>query len=1096
MSHYIYRIHEETTTEDRAMSGWGESEGYKGKLNKLAEYDIIKLDNKIASSLPTIFSRLEHFNNALNFLTQDKKARNAKTKSTEHYLVGELLDFFELIFAAPERILYKTWSRDRIKNIKSETLREILTYFFNRDLGRTDEKGATHEVILIYFQPKEGKKLLIGGTSKKTILFTSPNWKHNKDTIASKYPDIFKRKFGDDKYELFNGTARPLERRDKNFQEFMFFLKARFEQLFNNYCKGLSKYISDTSGYKPLKNKYQVIQPIETIINFIFRNDTGGNHAFFNKYLHEHNNQKYVMIDNVFSSIIRLGENNEGKRIFEDFKDYPHEWMVTSDVFCNEIAILPFNANKNHFDYPSKGNIDKFNFLLPIKLDYFKLADNTNGIHCYRKIILKQGVYSFQADIEVNNSRSLRFTKSYDKTKQKAIYFNLGIFPWTTETKMYWIKTIQNKSEKILIKSENQADISLNELEPNSSSMLYKVHGRMPKQLSIYKGIKYLGILQPQPKNTSKTYESAEVAIDFGTTNTHIAIKTRGESSGEQLRSFTIKDPLDILTAHLSELPSGEPPFSEADFKKIHTGGVEVYGNRLNSQFVPMFFSKNTDFSFPTRSVIFHNKDSNDKTGKTQELFYHDWIGFRYYKEVNSRYIFDIKWSNDNKHLSKLYLRELLTMVKYYLNSNGVEDEKIVLKYTYPLSLGDLSFYKEIWNDALDSVWQNKNINKKVSESVAPFLWQRKDIEADEIFVNLDIGGGTTDIFLGNDSDRKYVNSSLVLGANYIWGCGVRSTLKRINENGFYKYIKQIEQDDEVAALLQGLENGSIKRAEDFFSTVFDIQRYSISAGIFVEKLKHYKDTEVQYLRLAQFMHLASILYHTAELLEEDFGSEYKYCKIQFTGNGSKYLNYLDIRGSGGQDGVEIIVPLLMKAFTTKNTAKKEKTKKKEKTQTIDYEFSVQKVNRNEVKEATALGALSEDFTHTVSAVLKYSNKKAERKHVKTIGKDDWLNDKKELKEYIDTSLDDILTCLEDKNIIDAVNYHFGVNLTLLKREKNDIKQKANRYISSILDNIDKKRPSDELFKAGVEISGDLVSLHSTPFCWLFQNMYYWIASK
>ena len=211
--------------------------------------------NKMGSSIPTPFARMFLFNLAfeqVNKEEEDKPGEGHKgfvdendpnqqrIASGYHYLVSECLDMLEFIYKYGDN--KKFGMHEWNFNSECKALNESKTQG-HKELGRA--LGAPHEqhspiqvirdINEVYIFTWDGK--IIGGTSPKTIVYTSPNL---KEAIKGE------RFVGDQGNELFNNNvSTPLYQRTESFRSFMYrYLMINMDG--KNNIHAIKKYIENS----------------------------------------------------------------------------------------------------------------------------------------------------------------------------------------------------------------------------------------------------------------------------------------------------------------------------------------------------------------------------------------------------------------------------------------------------------------------------------------------------------------------------------------------------------------------------------------------------------------------------------------------------------------------------------------------------------------------------------------------------------------------------------------------------------------------------------------------------------------------------------
>lgn len=1095
MPNYTYRIHDEDKGDNQRI-GWVGTKGYKNSINEIQEEKSSQNIIKVASSIPTIFSRPEHINNAYDFITQSKSTEtNASLK-----LVSETLDMIELIYRFEDRISYKVWRKNRLEGnqLKSEKFKKVISYFWNQDLKFSQDK-TLEEIVMIYFKDANNEEHLLGGMHPKTLFFTSPNWMQLfetkvKPSFISENP--FKVLIGSESsttYELFKDITT-FENRNFNFKNYLFFLVNEYSGAIQKKAKNFYKYITGHEGYNsnniPVEEK-PLLCSVEILTKFLFR-ILEEERRFFNAF--KINNSDKLAFNDTLKSLLRLDERD---RKLIDYPVISDDWISSNDVFTPQLCKLPYEINTELFKYPQ--SFENYNYLLPLKEEFFDISDVENlifektndGIKIKQQLILESGRV-IQLVKHYVNANSKSGTNTFSTIVDAD--FNIAIYPIFESDSPFWLKTWSIDKDRLPnIRLDNVDFKGSGLIDYAGFSKIYK-RERQPSRIFVYDNheniLGALSISYKKPKDLTQ-FPKAKVAIDFGTTNTHIAVKI----ADAPIKSINIESVHQTISGYLSKFH--DSILNEPLAEKGMSGGEDVNPSvsraieSFSGSFIPAFLSRKTEFSFPIRTTIFHY-DSDKVRGL--ELFFDAWVGFRYFLEHKPEYKYQLKWNIKNRELSKIFLTEILSIIRLYVESQGIRQDDIQLIYTYPHSLKDMGFFNDIWKSSISAVFNetNSNLIKELSESLAPFYYETP--EYGNLFLNIDIGGGSTDIFfIDKDvSENPSLSSSLALGADYIWGNGNEARQKS-KENGFIKLYRRLkEKNGENNGIgSEILFNAAIDEkimAQDFFASIFGQNSKNLTTKHFIDELKHSVESDTTAQRTAIFFHLVSIIQYTAQLIKlHPIEKENKDCIIQFTGNGSKYLQYLEIKTKGSKS-LEEVIRLLFKKFGV-----------------LNINFSLSEMPQEKLKIATAEGALNyitdyekQNINFDENPVFldgRTSGGNSLGNHY-TIGQDKKSEYVNSVKEYISKSTLEFFKVIEDNDVKQMIDNHFSIELEIVLNHKADIEKQINKDVEKITLQIIRGREVEDLLsKVGVELTdAGKIKINSSPFCWIFQNMFYHVA--
>ena len=184
-----------------------------------------------------------------------------------------------------------------------------------------------------------------------------------------------------------------------------------------------------------------------------------------------------------------------------------------------------------------------------------------------------------------------------------------------------------------------------------------------------------------------------------------------------------------------------------------------------------------------------------------------------------------------------------------------------------------------------------------ISESVAPYYYLTATNQVvpnrDENVINIDIGGGTTDLLIFAEQKPSFSTSFRFAGDD-LWGDGYARVQGAPKQNGLLRlgvqYVESLpdsEQNQEYKGYLRAaLQNPDFGSA-DVTSLLFkynEALRFTQSLGL----------GKGRQLRVLFYLHYTAIIYHVAQLVQHFGLKTPRY--LCFSGKGSLYLRLL----SGG----------------------------------------------------------------------------------------------------------------------------------------------------------------------------------------------------
>lgn len=435
-----------------------------------------------------------------------------------------------------------------------------------------------------------------------------------------------------------------------------------------------------------------------------------------------------------------------------------------------------------------------------------------------------------------------------------------------------------------------------------------------------YKDAKALLIPNFMEVNVDGGQGSTVVGIDFGTTNTYISYSTNDGASPHTLD--ITKEDMQVLTLNKIDL-------SEGNYGKRYKDSMywsPSFNSAIDREFVPLLLGNDSDVSYPFRTVTC---ETGDFAGAlTPQLFAHINVGFNFLKEdiilQNQSYNTSIKWDieDDANHAPlalkenriKAYCEQTVWMIKgklMLLNEQGYKPHSqltVFLTFPYTMRRTTKNAIEGFWKAAFDRHFGAGNVTiERVTESIAPYYYMiGNGGNFTDNALNIDIGGGTTDMLFADIKNQKFYYTSSKFAGNDIWGDGEQLVVHHTKDNGFVLDFEQKLNNGDINVSDQRRDGYAkykqiVKNSSDLMSYIF---RYD-SEFRYCSYIAQSHDKFVPILCI----HIGAILYHVAQVLKEK-NMEIP-STIRFSGMGSKYLYMIS---SNSQD-IEDIVKQMLSTF-------------------------------------------------------------------------------------------------------------------------------------------------------------------------------------
>lgn len=694
------------------------------------------------------------------------------------------------------------------------------------------------------------------------------------------------------------------------------------------------------------------------------------------------NTHQYTIDPNIVSTPLQDRElPGPGKHV--------QPFITVYDLFEDYIIRVPYNINNQQFETCADRD---WNYLLPLKKLFFRFFDKEfltqRNLFSVKE---ENGEVIFQANIPVtfnpggrNIQQYLKLEKVYSRDKIKDLrgstWFAMALYPsyriaGPKNLNDYTVMMANGKGSdpmnpiKVEMKFYDTGDIStplsveMDSRPDDIKSNFYRVRQsfdfieispdlpNLEKPLHALIIPRFVNAFIEDDGNPSQW----KFGIDFGTSNTYIA-------ATQVIDPETFKIGQGEIQVMYLDKFSTDAPFGSDDYQNsIIQTKIGQFHDAANREFVPTIIGDGGIAKYPFQTITCESKNFSDvlnpapvtATGpdSRRHLFSKFSIGFNInHEEFSQNYIYrsDIKWAAEKAPTGKdrqlaqkrieLFCEQIAWMLKskLALSSSDTSPEKckFTVYFTYPCSMGD----SEI--DALQRYWEKAfgpNVNvQNMTESEAPYYYLARagEVSQGKNFLNIDIGGGTTDMFyvIQENGQQKSYYTSMRFAGNDLWGDGVKS--RALLTNGFYKYVK---------ANMSGMKE-DIERQEQMIlnnpettMTSADLMAYLFRRDLdkLIPNLIQAKEKTLYPLLI---VHYGAILYHVAMILREKNWDIPK--NINLTGMGSKYVHII-----AGQKSVTRLTAMLLEKFTGKEVPEGFK---------LTY-------SENNAKEVTAQGALYRD---------------------------------------------------------------------------------------------------------------------------------------
>jgi hypothetical protein len=938
---------------------WQESKVYGTQaISEITDPDGADAKKEI-TSIPSPFARVDLIKTAFrevvamaNRKPSDKDYAPFEGKTIYHKMVSDVFDVAEIFFNYDRfKSYFEVIVWDREKDLdKDGVFGKTLKRYLESDATGADPYnfGKLERIYMLnYVGPGRPASMNIAGaTSPATLFFSSAN----DLSYVTKHVSFGLNKPFDEGYQ-------PLFKRDFEFQKYFYaFRKAYGEGAFRKDFPEVDNYLTSSTGkvcsYRLLtqEQKDQVdaldeesIDHYETIsvgkngentLEILGRPFHKKTNAISWKSDFEIKSDLYTESKKPLVLPVEKGNTYEklkyttdrwGKDSHAPYYDHTpwanrrlpivsdeYPYLTISDFLADTIVRMPYKLNSESF-YNGGYNSEENSFLLPLTNTFFRfftVKDLQNLVEGNKKMFeLVSNAGGVKAILRIPIQKGyIEYSRTYFETSRPDIEhndgalfekkFGLGILPLVTFPENV------KKHYRIALFDREQKDVRITCCKGNNS-IQEKAHiVRKAKDLDKHlcsiesyviadnfdkidvKVGETTGVIVPKFKATSSN-KFYTFAIDFGTTNSHIEYSLVSNESAQN----SAANAFDI-------------PLSEKQMHRLHDNYTDLdIKFAFDHNFIPDTIADKDNFSFPMRTAL-AEWNNNDRTQNIYAMANGN-IPFLYEKrrtpkEYNELFT-ELKWRGEEEFpLVKMYLENIFLLLrnKVVLNGGNLEATKIIWFYPASMDTARCNDFNDIWTKLYKEYFGSKAETNliAISESAAPYRYYRKKKGAKSEVVTIDVGGGTTDVYIVED-DKPKMLLSFLFASNAIFGDAFSWDS---DNNGFvnlyYKEFSKILTNckhDELVRILNEVESN--KKSADIVAFLFSLftnkEVNGNEALNFMLKLSQNKK-----LKYVFIIFYSAILYFIAKSMKTNLLK--RPLTLAFSGNGSKTLRILSSNNS------------------------------------------------------------------------------------------------------------------------------------------------------------------------------------------------------
>lgn len=943
------------------------------------------------TSIPSPFARMELARTAFAVAAKvmNKKGKTwADVPARYQKIVSDCLDVAEIFFNYPQFSKYVRiikWSpKQDLDMMKDTELGKAMKKFMDSDAASYNFDRLDAIYLLDYIgnnKPNKTGLNIIGATSPITMFFSVDN----DLSYVSKTLN-----FNQDR--PFDGNFNPLEKRDLGFIKYLNLLRKQYNAhpavkssfaadftAFDDYITAACNNVpsaSDLSGnynyseidagnsdyvkvlefpigcqsiQKPTESDFEIAsdEKLATDHKPLVLPVEGANGFAGCRYI----NDGYLWQDNnkaAFADPVKWTD----RVLPASTVKYPY--LTISDFFTDNIVRMPLELNADKF---FNGNLnadsDKENsFLLPFKPILFEFF-TVDAVKKMTSMTVKGSVVEVSLEIPIRNYTGkanhgkVKYVKKYQTNANVATnvgatvnaVFGLGVFPLCRpndeKVAHYRVALFDKEGSASLsfYNSTSNATIGLQEprkhrdYEKTACSVETYVIEKTNFDRIAVSVCGEVGYVFPNFKE-SEGAQAFKFAVDLGTTNTHIAYKVTNK---KDTSAFDIDEP-QMVKLH-------------KDYKQYRD---------ITAAFIDCFMPEKIGsgkYKFPMRSAF--AEDQRIDYRKAQYTLADGNIPFRY-EEIGSIPYMDIKtdeelkWTAEPQRLA-LYIRNIVYMLrnKVLMDKGQLNKTEIIWFYPASMSAGMRNNMAEAWDkaykDFFDANYDPSSPKlEAMSESIAPYCFFKEKDGAVGVVTTIDVGGGTTDVYVSDGKDDNGYLSSFRFASNSVFGDGYNNN---INNNGFVheyyqKFADALLTKGELSSTLETIKQKG--KSTDLISFFFSLASTGEPGLDFMSMLKN--DQRFKYIFVYFY---TAILYNVANSMKAK-GIDMPNT-VAFSGNGSKTLQVLS-------SNHEVLTSFVKRVFE----------KVYGKTYPSNVKFML-KYNNENPKEATSLGGLAATAQQTAA---------------------------------------------------------------------------------------------------------------------------------
>lgn len=642
---------------------------------------------------------------------------------------------------------------------------------------------------------------------------------------------------------------------------------------------------------------------------------------------------------------------------------FQHPYLTTGDFLEDTLLAVPYEVDDTRFHTGQvtyqPGTNRKQGVLLPIKRQYFEYFE-PHELREHLKIDFEPGCVRVKLSIPVQTGLPIVYEQAYyeeardDNPYQPTIKrlrntnISLAIFPFVKAKNapqyndFYKVMLVDANRENALINKEVELAFYVDNQQilldgAARSVAVYRRTNKAEDNASIYYEIQrthfdLIEVSSPEPATGRGLVvpnwpvkpmgtKLFRFAVDFGTTNTHVAWHDHPTGDPQPFR-FGPNAGRDDTAVVLLKKPGADHNQTrygqlfqgiELDIRPNAPIGIPGLSTYVEREFIPPYVGGgDSPFAFPIRTATYEAAGFRSQAGQipAPAVLGAVNIGFGINSEIGVKphYETNLKWQNTLDLPTRLrvqaFFRELLLLFRASVLLNEGDVAATQLIWFAPLSFRehDRDQYQEDWDRLFREVFHVTTKTTYIPESAAPYYFLRKTgrvalgVNDDAAFI--DIGGGTTDVLLLRNKQPD-LSTSFRFAGNDLWGDGAATVSGTAKDNGLVRFGLDALGSAHWPAYVDAAVKNPAFKSEDIASILFAHEK----EVQFADRLRR-----AEHLRVLFYLHFGAIIYHIGQLVKL---RELKIpAVLSFTGRGSLFLNFL-VAGGNNQPLTALALDIL-----------------------------------------------------------------------------------------------------------------------------------------------------------------------------------------